>query len=449
MPLDGTLPPWLDGIFLHVGPGKLEVGGRRVRSWIDGFAMFSRFSFAGGRVAYANRFLASEAYRSATDRGELTLREFATDPPRPLRKRLASLVRPDLTDNASHNVVRIGAYVVALAGASPRAHRVDPRTLETSGGAFDVSAQLITPHPRLDPTTGRLVNWGIRFGPRNTYRVLTHNADGTSDVIASIPTREPAWFHDFGMTERYVVVPEIPYVVNPLQVPLGTGTVADSFQWKPERPARFLVIDRRNGSLRARYETDPFFVFHVANAYEEGDDIAVDLIAYTDPSIIGALELEALDVSPPRIDARLRRYRLSLNGGSVRSEELSAERQLEAPRIDDRVSGRAYRYVWAGAGTPDESNRLLGRIVKVDVERRETVAQWSEGECSTWEPVFVPAPDGRDEDDGVILSLALDPGRGRSILLVLDARTLADVARVELPHVVPFGFHGRYFGDVV
>jgi carotenoid cleavage dioxygenase-like enzyme len=34
------------------------------------------------------------------------------------------------------------------------------------------------------------------------------------------------------------------------------------------------------------------------------------------------------------------------------------------------------------------------------------------------------------------------------MLLMFDAETLTELARAPLPHVVPFGFHGRYFPDV-
>ena len=35
----------------------------------------------------------------------------------------------------------------------------------------------------------------------------------------------------------------------------------------------------------------------------------------------------------------------------------------------------------------------------------------------------------------------------RSFLLVLDAATLAEIARAETPHAIPFHFHGNYFAS--
>ena len=35
-----------------------------------------------------------------------------------------------------------------------------------------------------------------------------------------------------------------------------------------------------------------------------------------------------------------------------------------------------------------------------------------------------------------------------SFLLVLDAESFAERARAEVPHHIPFGFHGQFFGSL-
>jgi beta,beta-carotene 9',10'-dioxygenase len=34
--------------------------------------------------------------------------------------------------------------------------------------------------------------------------------------------------------------------------------------------------------------------------------------------------------------------------------------------------------------------------------------------------------------------------RGTSFMLALDAQTLREVARADVPHHIPFGFHGQF-----
>lgn len=69
---------------------------------------------------------------------------------------------------------------------------------------------------------------------------------------------------------------------------------------------------------------------------------------------------------------------------------------------------------------------------------------WYEAGCYPGEPVFVAKADGNTEDEGVILSVALDTRQAASFLLILDASTFQEVARAEVPHHIPFGFHGQY-----
>ena len=44
----------------------------------------------------------------------------------------------------------------------------------------------------------------------------------------------------------------------------------------------------------------------------------------------------------------------------------------------------------------------------------------------------------------MLLSVVLDGRKGNSFLLVLDARSLDELGRAEVPHHIPFGFHGAF-----
>lgn len=57
----------------------------------------------------------------------------------------------------------------------------------------------------------------------------------------------------------------------------------------------------------------------------------------------------------------------------------------------------------------------------------------------------VEYPTAAAEDEGVVLSVVLNTGKGNSFLLVLDAASFTERARAEVPHPIPFGFHGQLF----
>ena len=125
----GELPDWLQGMLLRTGPAKWEVGERVMEHWFDGLAMLHRFSFAGGEVSYANRFLETGAWRAAHERGRIEYSEFATDPCRSLFQRVTALFSPQLTDNANVNLTRLGKRFISMT-ETPIPVQFDAETVE-------------------------------------------------------------------------------------------------------------------------------------------------------------------------------------------------------------------------------------------------------------------------------------------------------------------------------
>jgi carotenoid cleavage dioxygenase-like enzyme len=419
------------------------VGDRPLAHWFDGLAMLHRFSFTGGTVSYANRFLHSRAYREAERTGRLAFSEFATDPCRSLFKRVASAFSPGSTDNGNVNVSRLGNEFIAMT-ETPLPVLFDPGTLEAAGVAYRPPGQLTTAHPHHDPERDELVNFAVKLGPRSHYRFFGQRGRARQRPLASIAVREPGYVHSFGLSERFLILAEFPLVVSPARLALSGRPYIENYRWEPERGTRFLVVDRRTGSLRASLSTDPFFGFHHVNAFEEGGDVVVDLCAYDDASIVDALYLDETRREHPRLPVpELRRFRLGLETGRVEHERLTEE-SLELPRIAyQRCNGRPYRYVY---GVGRGRGGWLDQIVKVDVGER-AARTWREDGCYPGEPVFVPEPGGGAEDAGVLLSVVLEASSASSFLLVLDASGLGELARAAVPHHIPFGFHGCYFGS--
>jgi torulene dioxygenase len=73
---------------------------------------------------------------------------------------------------------------------------------------------------------------------------------------------------------------------------------------------------------------------------------------------------------------------------------------------------------------------------------------WRENDCVPGEPIFVPSPNATEEDDGVVLSMVLDARSVKSMLIVLNAKDMNEIARPELDIVFPLGFYGVFAGCV-
>ena len=443
--VEGALPPWLGGSLLRTGPARWDLPAGSVRHWFDGLAMLHRFAFADGRVTYANRFLRSRAFEAAERDGRLAYREFATDPCRSAFKRISTLFDggSQLTDNGAVNVTRLGDQYLALT-ETPLPVAFDPGTLRTLGVRGEPPADISTAHPHHDPARGELVGHGVRLGARSSYVLYAQRDVADRRVVGRIPVRRPAYQHSFGLAPRHAVIFEGPFVVNPLALALADRPFIESFRWRPEQGTRFWVVDRERGGTAGPWTSEPFFCFHTVNTYEDDGDLVVDLLAYEDASVVQSLGLGRLRAGEPVPAPELRRYRLPLRApGPIRGETLS-ETRFELPRIDYRHrNGRPYRITYGIA--VDDGPLFGGGIVKVDVETGQT-ERWREPVTYAGEPVYVPRPDAEREDDGVLLSVVLEPERGTSSLLVLDAGDLSELARARVPHHVPFGFHGQHFG---
>jgi beta,beta-carotene 9',10'-dioxygenase len=441
LPVSGELPRWLDGSLLRTGPARWEVGTRSLEHWFDGLAMLHRFAFHDGEVSYANRFLRSRAYRSATERGEIGYVEFATDPCCALFERVSTEYAERLTDNGNVNLCRLGQRFIAL-NETPIPVQFDEETLEAAGVPYRPPGLLSTAHPHIERATGAILNYTAVLGPSNSYRFFRLPQDtATPELLATLPVGEPAYVHSFGLTARWFVLIECPFVVRPLDIVMSGRPYIENYRWQPERGMRLHLLSRDGGEHRGPFVSpETRFLFHHVNAYEAGEEVVVDICAFPDAAIIDALYMERLRAGEPIGWAHLERYRISPGAGEVAHERLLDE-WLDLPQINyARCNERPHRYVW-GVGN---GSGWIDRIVKADiVDRLATV--WAQEGCFPGEPVFVAAPDARGEDEGVLLSVVLGP-HGTSFLLVLDAGTLRELARADVPHHIPFGFHGMFAG---
>ncbi|MFD8072235.1 carotenoid oxygenase family protein [Streptomyces sp. NPDC059718] len=448
LPVRGRLPRWLDGVLLRNGPALFEAGERRYRHWFDGQAMLHRFAIEDGRVSYANRFLDVPSSRTARHEGRIGYQEFATDPCRSLFARVLTPFLRKPSGNANVSVARFGERFVALT-ETPMPVEFDPRTLETVGvvGYEDALAgQWTTAHPHQDPVTGELVNFVAHFARRSEYRVYRQSSDGTARrrLLGSLPVTRPGYMHSFAITDRHVVLVEFPLVVNPPALLLSGRPFIENYRWRPERGTRFIVMDRRDGTVRRVAKGPAFFAFHHVNAFEDGDALVLDLCAYEDPSVIDALYLDRLRDGGGVPQARPTRYRIGADG-AVTAERLGEE-PMELPRIDyGRCNGRPYRFAYGVGSRDGRGEHFTDQLVRLDTADGGTVT-WSQEDCYPGEPVFVAAPEAGEEGEGVVLSVVLDAAAGSSFLLVLDAATFRELARAEVPHAVPFGFHGIFSG---
>jgi beta,beta-carotene 9',10'-dioxygenase len=442
----GQVPDWLSGTLLRTAPARFEVGKTALTHWFDGHAMLHRFEIDGGKITYCSRYLESDAAHEALKAGELVRGEYGTDPERGVLSRLTSLVHaPKFTDNCNVNVVTRGELVLALT-ETPRRLSFNPATLHVErhiDDAADIGGQIATAHPHHDRSRSTIYSTLLDLGVKSTSKlVATNDQTGDHRLLAEFAIDHPSYLHSFGMSANYLIVALAPFGVDPLAMALSGKPFIRNYRWRPELGLRFVVIDKQDGRIVVVAHAPPAFFFHHVNAFEDGGDLIVDMIIYPNAEIVGRLDLDRLrSAEPTSVVGHLHRYRIDLTTGGVTSALLS-ETALEFPQINyEANAGRPYRFVYGAGALGADFNDC---IVKLDLETGNSIT-WHDDGLYPGEPVFVADPDGHQEDSGLLLSVALDPDAHCSWLIILDATTLTECARVRTPYPITFGFHGGFF----
>lgn len=412
LPVKGAIPGHLRGRYLRNGPNPRSASAH----WFMGEGMVHGVEIRDGRaVSYRNRWV-----RTAS---------FTDDAP---------LVRPDFTidlsaGTANTSIVRHGGRTLALVESSWPYQITD--CLDTVG-PWDFDGRLttaMTAHPKICPVTGELHFFGYGFmAPYLTY----HRADVAGRLVHSQVIEVPAatMMHDFAITSRNVVFLDLPVVFD-LEMALS-GSMP--FRWDDSHGARIGVMSRKPDSAVRWFDIEPCYVFHVMNAFDDGDRVVVDGVRYRELWRDGADQFAA---------STLHRWTVDLVTGHV-GEETVDDRECEFPRVDDRLTGRAHRIGYAVAtATADEA--VGGCIRRYDLSAGTTQSFMLGPGRHPGEAVFVPAEPDADEGDGCLMTLVYDEGRQGSDLVILDAADTAapPLATITLPHRVPFGFHGTWLAD--
>jgi carotenoid cleavage dioxygenase len=204
----------------------------------------------------------------------------------------------------------------------------------------------------------------------------------------------------------------------------------------------------RGGSIADMqwFRGDAAYVFHVMNAWEEGDKIFADVMQFEEPPLFPHADGSKPD--PMKSRARLCRWTFDLKANTDRfTQDYLDDLTGEFPRIDDRHAGSKHRHGWFACAAPDRERRQsFDAIAHVDQgSARRGLYLLPQGDATS-EPVFVPRAPDSAEGDGWLLAVIWRGAERRSDLIVLEAGEIerGPVATVELSHRVPFGFHGNF-----
>ncbi len=472
LPVTGRIPEHLDGRYLRNGPNPAAEVDPVAYHWFSGDGMVHGVALHGGKAQwYRNRWVRSLSVCAAL--GEPA--------PSRLDPRAGMLSLGANTNALSH----AGRTLALVEGGVANYELTDE--LDTVG-TCDFDGTLsggYTAHPHRDPRTGELHAVSYSFARGRTVQYSVIDTQGRARRTVDIEVGGSPMMHDFSLTDKYVVVYDLPVTFDPSQAlpakmpgwlrlparlalqsiigrvrvpgPINAAMNREPrhsdrmpYAWDPHYRARIGVMPRDFGGDTAGkdavrwFDIEPCYVYHPLNAYSEDRDgaevLVLDVVSY--PRMFDRDRRGPGD-SRPSLD----RWTINLSTGTVTTETRD-DRSQEFPRINETLLGAEHRFGYTlgfdggylSGGLSDMSTSLY----KHDYATGSRDVAALDPDLLIGEMSFVPNPTARAEDDGILMGYGYHRGRDEGQLLLLDAQTLEPMATVHLPQRVPMGFHGNW-----
>jgi carotenoid cleavage dioxygenase-like enzyme len=435
--ITGEFPKDLNGSLYRNGPNPQLEPRDPNHHWFAGDGMIHGFYIAEGKVSYLNRYVHTNKYVLEHEAGRSLFGTFGN----PMTSDPSVMGQDSGVGNT--NIVWHGGKLLALEeGHDP--FELDPVTLESRGYRdYTGAARRFTAHPKLDPETGEMVFFGYSAGEGfMTDDVAYGVADKTGKVTRLDTFKAPfcSMIHDFFVTKNHVAFPVLPLTGNLERAMNGKP----AFAWEPDKGSHIGVM-RRDGNVDSIrwFMTDPCYVFHPMNMWEEGTKIYADVMQYPNAPLF-----PNVDGSPGKpAGARLVRWTLDLAGNTntIKQEKLD-DITGEFPRLDERRAGLAYRHGYYAASSTNSDKLLFDSIAHFDAQTGKRVLHTFAAGDAPGEPVFVPRRPDAAEGDGWLLAVIYRGETDTSDLAVFDAQDVVKgpIGLASLPRRVPFGFHGNW-----
>ncbi|HMV68115.1 MAG TPA: carotenoid oxygenase family protein [Myxococcota bacterium] len=430
--VEGRLPLDLVGTCLRSGPGQFEKFGIKIGHPFEADGHLTGVRFDGRGSAFgAARMVESDDILEERRVGRLL---WGSDASVIRRLRAGLTSRTKNTGNTA--VWRWGERVFTqVESALPL--EIDPDTLETLGETDfgGVLGRTFSAHPHRVAERRATYNFGIRYGVRTKIDLFELPDVGAARRLQSFRLPWNSMVHDFVATRRHAV-----FVIGPARLRLGRAMFQappfdEWFAWEPKLGTEVIVVDLDDPEKIRRLATEPFWCWHLANGFDSGESIIVDLARYTDMSSFKALASGA-EIAPPV----LQRMTIDLPRGSVRIEARPGD-CCEFPRVHPGFEGSRHRYVWGMHGT----NAGREGVARFDLDSGRSDVFWADAGGFVSEPIVAPRAGG-GELDAWVLAQVYDLRADAHYVAVLDARDPAagPVAKVWFDQALPTPFHGTW-----
>ena len=199
-----------------------------------------------GQAQATYRFVQTREFQEETKAETLLYGGYGTLPAVGLWNQLSKLIK----NAANTSVLALPDRLLALwEGGKP--HALDLEDLTTVGLDnldFLKDEQTFSAHPKQDPISGEIYNFGVGVG--RTNKLFVYRCDRSGRVIkqTTIPLKGIPMVHDFVMAGPYLVfcIPPV-RLQNPVKILMGLSAYSDCWRWKPKLGDSTVGFGSRNG----------------------------------------------------------------------------------------------------------------------------------------------------------------------------------------------------------
>ena len=461
--VSGKIPDDLEGVYLRNGTNlQFEQTNGRYHMF-NGAGMLHQVQIAAGKASYSNTYIKTPRYEIEDAMGQDQYLHFGDlagggkaglvrMAVAALRQRLGVLPALEALESGSSTTavqyhhgklycLQETGYPFALNTRVEDGHLIldGEGRWDTFGGKLDSP---YTAHPKIDPATGDWYTFSTQFSSGRLYHSVLRQ--GKLEQHSVIDQQKPAlaFLHDYYLTEHYLVFPDLSLRFNPKDM---FGPEKSPMVFDADYKMRWGVIKRDHqpsDTIRWFTTEQPGHLWHVVNGWEETrDDGGTDIVLFA--PVFRSYPSNLPIHNPQEPHAKFNKWRLNLDSGQVTEDRVLLDHFYERPSFNTAYIGRQNRYAYL---LDEEKEGMMARgVLKYDMVDEREVAYFDYGEFYGGEALFVPRTNASSEDDGYLLELLMMADRAE--LLIIDAATMQEMARLHLPQRVPFGVHSCWLNQ--
>lgn len=487
--VEGAIPPGLDGLLVRNGPNQLQHNNPARRNpnkvgWLDGHGMIHSVRFRDGEATYSNSFVPTPRYKIEKAMGEpffvpmsdfmakggwvSFLKAFAVE------EQLcqeAGLKKSYESYQASYNVAMFANRCLCLCdtGYPFEVFLDESGGIEGSAGhtTFGGSIDLpVSGHSKIDPVSGNLMLSTYCHAGKGTTAEVSATSGKAKSRYVPHSENDSKWLlpgavsvtHETVFTKNWAVMFDTPMRMDPVNL-LKEG--APLVQWDDSHTQKISLVPRSSKGSAKESDVKRIDVgrndgqFHVLNAWEESDGTVVIWAPITNKC-----DFNKYDGSHKEVDEEIPQmveYRICSVTGTLknRTQIDEVDFHIETPTVRSDRYGQYTDLAYTGVVAEGRENTgLLTGFLIWDVQKRKikTTVSFEAGEFGGDISVMVVTEsEAKNGEEKVYVGThTYSTNTNESYVLLYDGTDGTQVARLKMPHRVPYGFHCQYIdGDTL